>query len=244
MSARPASILFTLVSLLLLTSGPLYAGAPGPGSSNSRTASSHFADRHSRDTSSTSSTDSLIFGGGRNKTPDRFAALRQKFALDREKLHHVEMGTMHSPKSLGLTLELPDDDYDASDLFTLLADMHGLWDGTRPMPGIKLSYIRNVTLKEFRLDDCIEASIFTGPGIIAGVVRDSDKPFGFMAGLTGDVGVRLFFPSRIVIYFEFGMDIALFLSRHPYSSGIDMSYYRSGLKNFFYPQLRIAYSLR
>ena len=188
----------------------------------------------------------LLAQGGidRKVGENRFAFLREKFALDRAKLHHVEIGTMHSPKSLGFTVELPDDYYHASDLFCVLADMHGLWDGTRPMPGVKLSYIRNVTLKEFRLDDCVEASFYSGPGLIAGVVRDSNKPFGFMTGLTGDVGVRLFFPRRLVVYCEIGMDIALFVSRHPYTSGIDMTYYHSGLKNFFYPQIRIAYSLR
>ena len=187
----------------------------------------------------------LAQGGiGRQADGNGFAFLREKFALDREKLHHVEIGTMHSPKALGFTVELPDDYYHASDFFSLLADMHGLWDGTRPMPGVRLSYIRNVTLKEFRLDDCIEASLYSGPGIIAGVVRDSDKPFGFMTGLTGDVGVRLFFPNRVVVYLEFGADVALFVSRNQYFSDMDMTYYQSGLKNFFYPQLRIAYSLR
>jgi hypothetical protein len=172
------------------------------------------------------------------------AHLKEKIALEREKLHHVEIGSMHSPKSLGFTIEFPDNDYNASDLFCLLADMHGLWDGTRPMPGIKMSYIRNVTLQEFRLDDCIEASLYSGPGIILGYVRDSDKPFGFMTGLTGDIGLRLFFPNRVVVYFEFGVDVGLFVGKHPYTSDINMTYYQSGLKNFFYPQLRIAYSLR
>ena len=172
------------------------------------------------------------------------AHLKEKIALERGKLHHVEIGSMHSPKSLGFTIEFPDNDYNASDLFCLLADMHGLWDGTRPMPGIKMSYIRNVTLKEFRLDDCIEASLYSGPGIILGYVRDSDKPFGFMTGLTGDIGLRLFFPNRVVVYFEFGVDVGLFVGKHPYTSDINMTYYQSGLKNFFYPQLRIAYSLR
>ena len=173
----------------------------------------------------------------------RFAAFWEKFSIDREKLHHVEIGTMHSLKSLGLTVELPADSYNASDVFSLLADMHGLWDGSRPMPGVKLSYIRNVTLKEFRLDD-IETSFYAGPGVIVGVVRDSSKPFGFMTGLTGDIGLRVFFPRRIVLYAELGMDVALFVSKQPYSHGLDMTYYQSGLKNFFYPQLRIAYNLR
>ena len=187
----------------------------------------------------------LAQGGiGRQAGENGIALLREKIALEREKLHHVEIGTMHSPKSLGFTVELPDYDYNASDFFSLLADMHGLWDGTRPMPGIKMSYIRNVTLTEFRLDDCIEASLYSGPGIILGFVRDSDKPFGFMGGLTGDIGLRLFFPNRVVVYFEFGMDIGLFISRNQYISGLDMTYYQSGLKNCFYPQLRIAYSLR
>ena len=188
----------------------------------------------------------LLAQGGidRQVSENRFSFFREKFALDREKLHHVEIGTMHSPKSLGVTVELPDDYYHASDFFSLLADMHGLWDGTRPMPGVKLSYIRNVTLKEFRLDDSVEASFYSGPGIIAGVVRDSDKAFGFMTGLTGDVGLRMFFQNRVVVYFEIGVDVALFVSRNPYVSGLDVTYYHSGLKNFFYPQLRIAYSLR
>ncbi len=188
----------------------------------------------------------LLAQGGidRKVGENAIALLREKFALSRDKLHHVEIGTMHSPKSLGFTVELPDDDYNASDLFCLLADMHGLWDGTRPMPGIKFSYIRNVTLKEFRIDEGVEASFYSGPGVIAGVVRDSDKPFGFMTGLTGDVGLRLFFQRRIVVYVEVGVDVALFVSRNPYMSGIDMTYYESGFKNFFYPQLRIAYKLR
>ena len=193
----------------------------------------------------TSSGQLLAQGGiDRKVSGNGIALLREKFAISRDRLHHVEIGTMHSPKSLGFTVELPDDDYNASDLFCLLADMHGLWDGARPMPGVKVSYIRNVTLKEFRIDDGVEASFYSGPGVTAGLVRDSDKPFGFMTGLTGDVGVRLFFRRRVVVYCELGMDVALFVSRHPYTSGIDMTYYESGFKNFFYPQLRIAYSLR
>lgn len=172
------------------------------------------------------------------------AAFANVPTLAQSRVRDLELGTMHSPKSFGLTLEFLDDEYDSSDLFELLADMHGLWDGTRPVPGFKFTYLRNVCITDFVLDKTIQSSFYVGPGVSLGYIRDSNKPFGFMAGVSATMGVKMRFPSRIVICLEVGTDFGLFVSEHQRSSQLELTYYQSGLKNFYYPQLRIAYSLR
>lgn len=155
----------------------------------------------------------------------------------------LELGTFHSYKAVGFCADLFTSD-DQFDTFELTADMHEVFSGKRPVPGIRASYIHNIILKEFSVREGeTAAQLYAGPGVTAGYIRDSWKPFGVMAGITGALGVRANFLHNISLSAELGIDVALFAQKDARYGNIDLTLYEAGIKNIIYPQLKISYRL-
>lgn len=154
-----------------------------------------------------------------------------------------EVGTFHSYKAIGFDIDVVSS-ADQYDTFQLVADMHQVFSGKRPAPGIRAAYIHNVVLKHFTFDGDVEALLYTGPGLTLGYVRDGAKPFGIMTGITGVLGARFILSHNITICTEIGTDISLFAGRNQRYNNIDLTLYESGLKNIIYPQLKIMYRIR
>ena len=144
------------------------------------------------------------------------------------------MGTIHSPRGVGLSGEFVRDPESFSGL-TLTADLIDILDGTASSPGIKATYHYNVIVKGWQDG---KYQCYLGPGLTAGRVRDTQNHLGLMAGLSGDAGLRVHCLHSIIVSIEFQADFALqFKNRyHP-----DMSLYAAGFQRSYLPYLRIQY---
>jgi hypothetical protein len=154
----------------------------------------------------------------------------------------LSIGTFHSPKGIGLCLEIQQN-RDYFDSFDVIADMFGILNGDYSRPGYKATYCRNIILKHFHHDE-YKLDLYAGPGVTAGYVRDIHEPMSIVAGLAGSGGCRLFFDNKkLVVYLELGLDLAAEINRNNRYKNIDLDIYKSGIMHVFYPQVRILYNL-
>ena len=144
------------------------------------------------------------------------------------------MGGIQSPKGVGFCAEFARD-AESFNAFTLTADLLDIISGVSSSPGIKLTYHYNLIGKSWGDG---KYALYAGPGLAAGYVRNLGNHFGFMAGLSGDAGLRVRCLHSILLSLEFQADLALHSKKqHP-----DLSLYRAGFKHSYYPHLRIQYA--
>ena len=118
---------------------------------------------------------------------------------------------------------------------TVTADLIDILDGTASSPGIKGTYHHNLILNTWKEG---KYALYAGPGLTAGHVRDLHNHLGWMAGLSGDAGLRVNCLHSISVSLEWQVDFALqFKNRYKQ----DLSLYRAGYAHFYYPYLRIQY---
>ena len=154
----------------------------------------------------------------------------------------LSIGTFHSPKGLGLCMEVWQEST-SFDTFDIIADMFGVLNGSHSKPGIKATYCRDIVLKHIVREE-YDLDLYAGPGITAGYVRDINEPLSFVAGMTGSAGCRLFFDSRrVVVCFELGVDLAAEVNRNNRFRNVDLNIYKSGILHSFYPQVRLLWQL-
>lgn len=155
-------------------------------------------------------------------------------------IHSLNIGSFHSPKGFGICLE-KEYDFSTFDAITLIADMHGVLTGEHPRPGVKMTFTRNIIFKHYDKDGYI-IDLYAGPGVTAGYARDIQKPYCLIAGLSGVLGGRFSFPTRLSVNIEVGSDIAIDITRNERMGNIGISLYKSGIYHIVFPQLRIQYS--
>ena len=155
----------------------------------------------------------------------------------------LSLGTFHSPKGLGLSIESQQEEK-SFDSLDIIIDTFGILRGDYSTPGFKATYYRGIILKHRHTED-YDADFYAGPGVTAGYVRDIHEPFSAVAGMAGVIGGRLYFDrKKLVICFEAGLDLALELNRNNRYRNIDLTLYEAGIYHVFYPQVRILYRLK
>lgn len=155
------------------------------------------------------------------------------------------VGTFHSPKGFGLSLETskgPDYDHFAS--FFIIADMMDVWNDKRASVGTKATYTHNIVIRRGVLDKTVDWEFYAGPGLTGGLARDTGKDYGLIAGITGCTGARLSFSNKVMISLDLNLDICAFATRNSRKGNYNMAFYEAGLTHFPYPQIKISYALR
>lgn len=124
----------------------------------------------------------------------------------------------------------------------LLADMDGFLSGDIVHPGGKGQvFFMHSLLCGSLPGGGPTYSLRAGPGLCAGYVRDGDLGWGFLFGLSAEVGMQFFFSRGVSVTLSVGNDIAGHLR---YSSLQDntLTLYRKGLTRTWMPQLGISYN--
>lgn len=152
----------------------------------------------------------------------------------------LSVGTFHSPKGFGASVEVQGADHKSFDAFTLMADVHGILMGEFSTPGYKFSYTRDIIFKHVDKSDH-SIDYYAGPGLTAGYARDINEPHSLIAGLAGAGGCRFVFERGITVNLELGSDIAFLVNRDERYGNLEMKLYKSGIYHILYPQLRIHY---
>lgn len=165
--------------------------------------------------------------------------LTSEKTVSAQDINSFSLGTFHSPKGIGISMEM-NSDSQSFDSLTLLADMHGVLTGEHSSPGIKLVYTRDIIFRHFDKQDYF-VDLYAGPGITAGYIRDINEPFSFVAGLSGVAGARFSFLRNLSIDIELCTDLALELNRNNRFRSLNLKIYKSGYYHIFFPQLRIHY---
>lgn len=151
------------------------------------------------------------------------------------------IGTFHSSKGFGICVE-PVVDSLNFDSLTLYADMYGVLTGDHSTPGFKATYSRNMIFKKYEKED-YTISLYGGPGLAAGYVRDINAPTSFVAGIHGTIGALFTFKRNICVSAGFSSDLAFKLNRNNRNKSLEFSLYRSGIYHIVYPEVRIQLSL-
>lgn len=125
-------------------------------------------------------------------------------------------------------------------------------------PGFRFNLSRQYVWKTLQKDDCT-MSLYAGPGVTLGYVRDHNKGVwfdftslfkenpGFVAALSGDVGCRFDFGGRVALDLSFATDAGLHIRRNEKEQkymATSLSIYNNGLIQSFYPQLTILFKLK
>lgn len=155
------------------------------------------------------------------------------------------IGTVHSPKGFGLSLESnKTTDYHHITSFSVIVDMMDVWSDKRASVGTKGTYTHNIVIKRGVVDKVVDWEFYAGPGLTGGYARDAGKDYGLIAGITGCSGARFKFPNRVVISMDFNLDICCFATKSSRNGVYNMAFYDAGLTHCFYPQIKISYALR
>lgn len=148
-------------------------------------------------------------------------------------------GVFNSPKGFGVT-------YDTGrtavqfDSYILYADLYAVLTNTASTPGIKFSYMRNFIFKRGGVGGSgLEYELFAGPGLTVGALKDETLRMGLSAGISGDLGFRIEFPTSFSVALSFQADIMAMLRIREKAT---LGFNRTGLERFYYPQLTIGYS--
>jgi len=160
--------------------------------------------------------------------------MQETCAAGRDPQRGFALGSIHSPKGVGLCASFRQDPGTFGTL-DLTADLIDILDGTSSTPGIKFAYHYNLVLKSWGGDKYV---FYAGPGLTAGRVRDTHNHLGLMAGLSGAAGLSVRCLHSMLVSVEWQADFALqFKNRyHP-----DMSLYTAGFRLPYLPYVRIQY---
>ena len=185
------------------------------------------------------------------------AAFTIAFALFPSGLRAQEAGLFSSPKGVGAVFRLPERD-NVFHSATFYVDIYGVVTSRCSYPGYKLNISRQYIFSRLQRNG-YSMTLYAGPGVSAGYVRDHDKGRGFdlvslmsdnqglMFALSGDAGCR----------FDFGGSVALDLSltaeagvhvrpneREQSYQATYLSIYNNGLLQALYPQFTILFKIR
>ena len=173
------------------------------------------------------------------------AALFVAFALQPSSLRAQEAGLFSSPKGVGA-------------VFTFYVDVYGVITSRCSYPGYKLNLSRQYVFKRFQRDG-YNMTLYAGPGISAGFVRDHDKRRGIdfsslmsdnqglMFALSGDAGCRFDFDGRVALDLSFTAEAGVHVRRNEREQNYPATYlsvYNNGLMQVLYPQLTILFKIK
>lgn len=168
-----------------------------------------------------------------------------------------EAGFLNSPKGFGAQYRFAE----ADGIFhtaTALIDIYGIPSSRCSSPGLRFNFSRQYIFKQLESRG-VSFTLYAGPGLSAGVVRDHDKGRwfdlkslisenpGFMLALSGDAGCRFGFGRRISLDLSFTADAGIHVRRNedqPAYPATSLSVYNNGFLQALYPQFTILFDLR
>lgn len=148
---------------------------------------------------------------------------------------HVSLGATNSFRGIGLCADIGTKDFHS---IALVADLTDIVNGKASTPGIRISYHYDMCLRSGKTRAGYNYLVYAGPGIAQGYVRSLDNRKGYMAGVSGAAGVKLFMGRNISISTEFQADAAL-IFKNRYTKY--MSLYKAGFRHSYIPYVRIQY---
>ena len=158
----------------------------------------------------------------------------QALAFRRQGCSPFALGTTHSLKGVGFCADFDHEGATFSSL-ALTADLIDILDGKSSTPGLKLTYHYNLIYGSWADG---KYTLYAGPGVMTGYVRDLHNHFGLAGGISGDAGLRVRCRKNLLVSVEFQADLALqFKNRYR----PDMSVFTAGYRHSYYPHLRIEY---
>ncbi len=160
------------------------------------------------------------------------------------------LGTFHSPKGFGAGLLVGSEEGSEINLFSLYADMFGVFSGRTKDVGIALCYSRDYVISSFDLEFS-SVTLHGGPGFMTGYLHDYERSFfshdtdrnmGFVAALSGNIGLLTdFYSHRISIDLGFCVNPGIHVRRDSDDGAVLISMYKRGIYFCLYPQLCIYY---
>ena len=151
------------------------------------------------------------------------------------------VGTWHSFKGLGLTMQTGAHNPKEANTFTLYAELGDAFAGHLVAPGCKFVFSRDITLHDFDMADGEAVSLFVGAGASAGYVKDYGRDgYGAMAALNGSFGASAaFLEKHVHISAGITLEAGPWLQKR--ENSYDISLYRNGIYQGYYPYISISY---
>lgn len=161
-------------------------------------------------------------------------------------------GLYSSPKGVGATLMLDTASDSGINVFTLRTDFYGLLSGRTDRIGAFFTYTHDYTFLWTEGDDFV-LSLHAGAGGSLGYAFDYEKGFfssfdralererGFVAALSGNVGLCVDFDRRLSVDVSFTLDPGIHLRTDQQTGALLLSFYRNGIYRGYYPQVNLMY---
>ncbi len=154
------------------------------------------------------------------------------------------LGTWHSRKGAGLTMQVPARHPGESNTFTVYAELGDIYAGHLETPGGKFVFSHNISILSFEGVQEGDISLFAGAGASAGWVKDYGREgFGMMAAVNGSFGASAAFTANR-IHVSAGVTIEAGPWLQKTGDNYSVSLYRNGIYRSFYPYISISYLFR
>ena len=167
------------------------------------------------------------------------------------------LGIFNSPKGFGAEVRLPEKGraFMSAHVFV---DIYEVATSRCSYPGIRANVSRQYVLNRIEKEG-VSYTLYAGPGISAGYVRDHDKGRGIdftslagnnegaMVALSGNFGCRFDFGGLISLDLSIAGDLGLHMRRNESERdffAISTSIYNNGIYQILCPQLTILFNLR
>lgn len=154
-----------------------------------------------------------------------------------------KLGLFSSPDGFGVSY----DRIKAEDQFLSFTAYLNCFDrmfGNGGGVGASFNFSRNFILKQWK-GNAMLTSIYAGPGISAGYVRDYQENYpGIMAAASCNIGARFLFNRGIAVDLSFGAAAGFHLNIHSDTAPPVLSVYKRGLMHIPFPQLKIMFPLK
>lgn len=151
------------------------------------------------------------------------------------------LGTWHSFKGVGLTMQTGTHNPREANTFTLYAELGDAFAGHLAAPGGKFVFSHDITVHDFDVADGEAVSLFVGAGASAGWVKDYGRDgYGVMAALNGSFGASALFARKHVhVCAGITLEAGPWLQKKENSYVISL--YRNGIYQGYYPYISISY---
>lgn len=164
----------------------------------------------------------------------------------------IQLGIYQSPKGIGASLVLDSRSGTEMDLLTLRTDFYGVLSGRTRTIGAVLTYTHDYVFFRTEGEDFLLRA-HAGAGGQAGFVHDFEKGFlsaydrelehnpGWMAALTGNIGVRVDFKRRLSLDVGVSISPGVHLRTDKSTGALLVSFYHCGIYHAYYPHLMLMY---
>lgn len=162
------------------------------------------------------------------------------------------LGVFNSPKGFGAGILVGSPGGSEVNLINVYADMFGVFSGRTKDVGIAIEYSRDYVISSADFEFS-SVTIHGGPGFMTGYLHDyerrffssegsTDKSMGYVAALSGNIGVLTdFFSHRVSIDLSFCINPGIHIRRGDDDGAVLISMYKRGIYFCLYPQLCIYY---